>query len=42
MLQSPLRLAVVSYGAIAQAHLRGIAACLDGEVLAEGGRWEIQ
>ncbi|OGG49783.1 MAG: hypothetical protein A3F84_23210 [Candidatus Handelsmanbacteria bacterium RIFCSPLOWO2_12_FULL_64_10] len=37
MPKKPLRLAVVSCGAIAQAHLRGIAACRDGEVLAEGG-----
>ncbi len=44
MPREPLRLAVVSCGAIAQAHLRGIAACEDAKLVAvvsrDGGRRE--
>ncbi len=40
MSKKPLRLAVVSCGAIAQAHLRGIAACRDAELVAVASRDE--
>ncbi|MSS70399.1 MAG: Gfo/Idh/MocA family oxidoreductase [Candidatus Latescibacteria bacterium] len=40
MPKKPLRMAVVSCGAIAQAHLRGIAACEDAELVAVVSRDE--